>query len=101
VFELKRVSIEESVLVVKGSLSAPVTAEFQDNLERLFAEGRPIATLDFREVDSIGSAALGKVLLFRKMFAEQGRTLRIRGCSEALLNTFKMINFGALISIER
>jgi hypothetical protein len=35
------------------------------------------------------------------MFAEQGRTLRIRGCSEALLNTFKMINFGALISIER
>ena len=100
-FETKQVSREEVMLSVIGPLTAETSMEFHRQLQQLFAGGSPVISLDLTRTESISSAALGKILLFKKKLAENRRTLQIRGCSENLYSTFQMINFDSLISIQR
>ena len=100
-FERKKVSKDEAVLVVTGALAGDTTAQFQKEVEELVDSGCSTITLDLSGTDSINSSALGKILLFRKKLAENERTLQIRGCSETLYKTFQMIKFDTLISIRR
>jgi anti-anti-sigma regulatory factor len=58
-------------------------------------------SIDLSRTDAINSAAIGKILLFRKKLAEQQRTFQIRGCSESLFATFQTIKFDTLISIKK
>jgi anti-anti-sigma factor len=101
VFERKNVSKGEVVLTVVGPLSGEATNEFHRQVEELVAESYPTISLDLSRSESINSSALGKILLFRKKLAEHQRTLKIKGCSEALYKTFQMIKLDTLISIER
>jgi anti-anti-sigma factor len=101
VFERKQLSSDEVVLVVTGPLSADASNDFARQLEQLVSSRRTVITLDLSQTDSICSAAMGKILLFRRKLTEEGRTLQIRGCSPNLLSLFQMINFGALVPIQR
>ncbi len=58
-------------------------------------------TLNFSDVSSINSSCIGKILLLRKRLSEDGRTIRIQGCSDSLYGTFQLIKFDKLVSIER
>jgi anti-anti-sigma factor len=100
-FEQKETSREEIVLSVPGALSGDATGEFHTRMEELVAGRYLTITLDFSQTPSINSSALGKILLFRKRLAEQGRTLQIVGCSDALYKTFQMINFDSLVTIKK
>jgi anti-anti-sigma factor len=100
-FDQKKISRDESMLVVTGSLSGDTTNEFHRQVEELAATGCAMITLDLSRTESINSSALGKILLFRKKLAEQQRTLQIRGCSDSLFTTFQMIKFDTLISIQK
>jgi anti-anti-sigma factor len=100
-FQRKVVSKDEVVLEVSGQLSGEATAEFQKNLEIVYAEGLPTVTLDLSRTLTINSSALGKILLFRKKLSEGGRVLQIKGCSDALYKTFQMIKFDTLIPIRK
>ncbi len=100
-FVKKVLSRDESLLEVQGELSGETAAEFQQHLQDLVAAGHPRVTLNLAGVSTINSSSIGKILHFRKMLDEQGRTLQIRGCSEALFKTFQMINFDKLVTVER
>ncbi len=100
-FERKAVSPEEMRLEIHGPLSGEATNEFHKHLQDLAAENHKIVTLDLSDVSTINSSSLGKILLFRKKLSEEGRTLQIKGCSEALFKTFQMIKFDKLIPIEK
>jgi anti-anti-sigma factor len=100
VFERKQLSRDEVLLTVAGSLSMDASMDFHGQLERLVESRCTVITLDLSRTDSIGSTAMGKILLFKKKLAEEGRTLQIRGCSPNLLSTFQMINFGSLVPIQ-
>jgi anti-anti-sigma regulatory factor len=97
----KAVSKDEVLLAVSGPLSGEVTSEFHRNMEELAAGGHATITLDFSQTTTINSSVLGKILLFRKKLAEEGRTLQIQGCSDALYKTFQMIKFDTLITIKK
>ena len=58
-------------------------------------------TLNFSDVSSINSSCIGKILLLRKRVSEDGRTIRIQGCSDSLYGMFQLIKFDKLVSIER
>lgn len=58
-------------------------------------------TLNFSEVSSINSSCIGKILLLRKRLSEDGRTIRIQGCSDSLYSTFQLIKFDKLVPIKR
>ena len=49
-----------------------------------------IATLNFSDVNL---NYIGKILSLRKRLSEDGRTIRIKGCSESLCSTFELIKF--------
>jgi anti-anti-sigma regulatory factor len=100
-FERKTASPEEVVLSVTGSLSAEATTEFHRQVEELVAASYGTITLDFSRTVAINSAALGKILMFRKKLAEQQRSLQIKGCTESLYTLFQMIKFDTLISIKK
>ncbi len=99
---LKRdVSDDEVVLQVTGPLSGEPANEFQRNLEDVAGGNHSTITLNFSEVNSINSSCIGKILLYRKKLSEDGRTIKIQGCSESLYNTFQLIKFDKLVPIER
>ncbi len=100
-FLKKEVSPEEVVLEIHGPLSGETTNEFHRYLQEISAEACPTVTLNLTEVSTINSSSLGKILLFRKKLSEEGRTLKIKGCSDALYKTFQMIKFDKLIPIEK
>jgi anti-sigma B factor antagonist len=100
-FLKKEISNDEINLQVTGPLSGEPANEFQKNLEELAAGSHKIITLNLKEVNSINSSSIGKILLFRKRLAEQDRTIQINGCSESLFNTFQLIKFDKLLTIEK
>ncbi len=100
-FQRKDLSKNEVVLSVEGPLAGEATVEFHRQVEELVAASYATIILDLSKTDSINSSALGKILLFRKRLAEDRRNMKIRGCSESLFKTFRMIKFDTLIPIER
>jgi anti-sigma B factor antagonist len=100
-FLKREISGDEINLQVTGSLNGEPANEFQKNLEELAVGSHKIITLNLKEVNSINSSSIGKILLFRKRLAEQDRTIQIKGCSDALFNTFQLIKFDKLLTIEK
>ena len=100
-FSLKEISGEEVKLQVSGSLDSRAAEQFQMELKRLADGKHGTITLELSDVPSINSTCIGKILLLRKSLAEQDRSIRIRGCSAALYNTFQLIDLDKRISIER
>jgi len=100
-FSLKEISGEEVKLQVTGSLDSRAAEQFQMELKGLADGNHSTITLELSDVPSINSTCIGKILLLRKSLAEQDRSIRIRGCSDALYNTFQLIDLDKQISIER
>jgi anti-anti-sigma factor len=100
-FSLKEISEEEVQLQVTGSLNSQAAEKFQTELKRLAGGNHRTITLELSDVPSINSTCIGKILLLRKSLTEQDRAIRIRGCSDALYNTFQLIDLDKRISIER
>ena len=86
---------------VHGPLNGETADDFQKQLEELAAGKHQTITLDLSDVNAINSSCIGKILLFRKRLSESGRTIQIKGCSDTLYNTFQLIKFDKLISIEK
>ena len=100
-FELREVSEQEVQLQVKGSLDSAAAEQFQMELNRLAGGDHKTITLDLKQVPTINSTCIGKILLLRKSLSEQDRSIRISGCSEALYNVFHLIDLDKRISIDR
>jgi anti-anti-sigma factor len=98
-FRQETVSNDETILVIGGPLSGEDVAEFQKKMEALCAGRSMTITLDFSQTPTVNSAAIGKLILFRKKLADKGKSLQIRGCSDGLLKIFRMIRFDKLIRI--
>jgi anti-anti-sigma factor len=94
-------SAEEIELTVTGPLGGAEAEEFQRVLQSLSGAGHRVITLNLAAVPSITSNCIGKMLMVRKALARDGRTLRVRGCSAALFNTFQLVRFDRLLSIEK
>jgi len=94
-------SAEEIELKVTGALSGAEAEEFQRVLQSLAGGTHKVITLNLADVPSVTSSCIGKMLMVRKTLAGEERTLRIRGCSPSLLNTFQLVRFDRLLSIEK
>ena len=95
------VSSREVILIVSGPLSGAAAEEFHEKMEDLCSGRFQKVTLDFSQSPSINSAALGKLLFFRKKLDEKGGTLQIAGCSEGIYRILKAIKFDQLIPVRK
>jgi len=97
---LNETSSEEVELIPEGNLAREDMTEFQVWLDRALQTLRRTIVLNFKEVSTISSSAIGKILHFKKTCDELGRRLVIRNCGAQMLQLLKMIKFDALIDIE-
>ena len=93
-------SNDEITITIKGTLTGPesirkLTAELDD----LFSRNIRIINLNMTETDSIESAAITQILVYKKKFSEKNTLLRINGCSERLIKILKMLKLDNSISI--
>jgi anti-anti-sigma factor len=100
-FRQETVSSDEVVLVISGPLSGDSVSELQLKMEKLCAGEFRTISLDLSDVPNISSAALGKIILFRKVLREQGKELKIDGCSKELFVMFKQLQLERLIDIKQ
>lgn len=97
---LKEVSPNEIEVVPQGNLSRDDMNEFQIWFDRALLGGHRIIALNFAEVTTLSSSAIGKILHFKQACDETGRKLVVRHCSAEMLLLLKMIKFDAMIQIE-
>jgi anti-anti-sigma factor len=97
---LREVSPDEVELIPEGNLAREDMTDFQAWLDRAMQGGHRTIALNFEDVSTISSSAIGKILHFKKTCDEMGRRLVIRNCGTQMLQLLKMIKFDALIEIE-
>jgi anti-anti-sigma factor len=100
-FRQETVPNGEAILVVSGPLSGDAVSEFQRKMEDLCAGRFTTITLDLSQTPSIDSTALGKILFFLKRLTEQGKILKINGCSDGVYKIFQIIKLDRLIEINK
>ena len=91
-------STGETILVVTGIVD--FAADLGHELEDLASSKFKTITLDLKKGLGISSQSIGKLILLKRKVADQGKELRIRGCSELLFGIFKMIKLDSIMSIE-
>ena len=95
------VSDDEVLLEVRGALQGTPASDFHATLAGLVKGPYKSIVLDFRDLVSINSSSVGLILMSRKKLAEQGRTIRIDGCSDTVYGTFQLLRFDRLVQIRR
>jgi anti-anti-sigma regulatory factor len=101
VLRKEKVSEVEMVLIVAGSLFGESAIEFDKEIENLAETSFPIISLDLSMALGITSATIGKVLAVYRRLQSQNRKLRIKGCSDVLLDIFQKIKLDTLIQITK
>ncbi len=85
-------------------LSGRIDHEDMDELAARLGEalGRAHGTivLDFQDLQSLASAAIGKLLHFKARCDQKGIRLSIRHCNAEMRQLLSMIRFDTLIQIE-
>ena len=95
------VSTDEVLVGVHGALHGAPATDFHTILERLIAGPPRSIVLDLSDVVSINSSSVGRILLTRKKLAEQGKSIRIEGCSDPVFSTFQLLRFDRLVQVRR
>jgi anti-anti-sigma factor len=95
-----RESPDEVELVISGELTAEDLPALQKAMDEALRSGRGKIALNLEGMDRLGSAAIGKILHFKKRCDEAGRSLVIRRCGPQMLSLLKMVKFDALIPME-
>jgi anti-anti-sigma factor len=99
----KTIVDDNTILVeIEGSLSGDESVrEMEGLLGELEKSAYRHITLNFLKVPAINSSNLGKLFLFFNKIRTEGRTLRIKGCSDTLYKTFQLIEMENHIPYER
>jgi len=96
----KSVSRIETILAVDGPLAGEAVEDLHRRLTELIAASFLTIALDLSKTTGINSAAIGKLLLFSRKFAENRKKLQIRGCSEEVFRVLKALQLDKLIKME-
>jgi anti-anti-sigma factor len=92
---------QEVLIAIKGNIDESGAEE----LKRCFLETDVSAVkkvvLDFSGVTFIGSAGIGKLLLFYKSLASHGGTIEINSMSKDIYTMFKVVKLDKIFSISQ
>ena len=91
---------QEITINIKGTLTGPESIrKLTKQLDELIEMDSKIVNLNLEETDSIESAAITQILVYKKKFSEKNTLLRIKGCSDRMMKILKMLKLDNSISI--
>ena len=99
-FRTMEISENEVLLEVSNDLIGETATDFHRKLEELPSREKDVV-VDLSQVKAINSSCIGKMLLSKKKLSDQGKKMRIGGCSMNLYTTFKKIKFTEMMDIEQ
>jgi anti-anti-sigma factor len=86
-------------LEIEGDIDERGAEELRKLFEQLDQAALKDVTLDFARVTHIGSAGIGKLLLFYKDVAAAGGRIRLVNVPPSLLDLFRELNLHTLFTI--
>ena len=93
-------SPDEVELALEGELSPEALTEIQKAFDDALRGTHGKVALNLEGLDRLGSAAIGRILQFKKRCDEEGRRFVLRRCRPEMLALLKMVKFDDLIEME-
>ncbi len=86
---------------VKGRIDEMGAEEMKRRFNELPLNSIKMVDFDFSKVSHIGSAGLGKLLLFYKTAKQNGGTIRISGASRSIFDLLMELELNQIFTISR
>lgn len=90
---------KKTVMNVSGSIDIPGSEQLKKSLTKVLESDSDELTIDFEEVNFIGSSGIGKLLLFYKNFTARGGKISIINLNKEITMLFKAIKLDKLFNI--
>jgi anti-anti-sigma regulatory factor len=100
-FETKKVSEDEIVLLVSGSMTGESVGLFERALDSLQSSGYRTITLDLTKVVDVSSLFVGHILHCHKNLAYENRTIRICGYQDSVGEILKLLDVDNTIQMQK
>jgi anti-anti-sigma factor len=100
-FETKKVSAQEIVLSISGSMTGESVSLFERALDSLRKSSYRTITLDLSNVVDISSMFVGHILHCHKNLSIENRAIRICGYQDSVGEILKLLNLNNTIQMER
>jgi len=100
-FTTKKISQNEIVLMIAGSMTGEAVGLFERALDSLQKSSYQTITLDLSKVVDVSSLFVGHILHCHKNLAAENRTVRICGYQESVGEILKLLNVANTIQMEK
>jgi len=90
---------QKSVVFLSGSIDIPGAENLKKSLGEVIESGVTEVTIDFKEVNFIGSSGIGKLLIFYKNFTSKNGKINIANLNKEITALFKAIKLDQLFKI--
>jgi anti-anti-sigma factor len=87
-------------LKISGTIDEHGAETLKQTFYQLNTKSLTEVVIDFEKVSHIGSAGIGKLLLFYKDFAIRGGTIMLENVSKPLFDLFKVVKLDTLMKIK-
>ncbi|GBC63034.1 anti-sigma factor antagonist [Desulfonema ishimotonii] len=96
--QIKR-EAERVVFYIRGDVDETGAEILEDRFRELDLSGVGEAVFDFKEVPHIGSAGIGRLLLFYKDMAINGGEIVVQNVPEPISELFEMVKLDSIFKI--
>ena len=90
---------KKTLMAVSGSIDIPGAEQLKKSLTKVLESDSDEITIDFEEVNFIGSSGIGKLLLFYKNYTAKGGRITIVNLNKEITMLFKAIKLDKLFNI--
>ena len=100
-FKTRKVSENEIVLMISGSMTGESVGLFERALDSLQKSNYQTITLDLTKVVDVSSLFVGHILHCHKNLSAENRTIRVCGYQDSVGEILKLLNVDNTIQMEK
>jgi anti-anti-sigma regulatory factor len=98
-FKTRKISDQEIVLIISGSMTGESVGLFERALDSLRKSDYQTITLDLTNVVDVSSLFVGHILHCHKNLAAENRTIRVCGYQDSVGEILKLLNVDSAIQM--
>ena len=100
-FRTRKLSEDEIVLAISGSMTGDAVGLFEHALDGLAKSSYHMIILDLSKVSEVSSLFVGHILNYHKQLAAEARTLRICGYQDSVEEVLRLLNVDKTIDMDK
>ena len=88
------------VVTLRGDIYVEQTDELLETFNLIIEKNQQDVIIDIKDLKSITSSGIGKIVLLYKGLNQQNRKIKIIGANETIMQIFKVVKLDKLVEIE-